>query len=86
MAGSARSCRVRDGGKFARFACVQELLGTEDLGAHSLTSDMQLQWAAQTEFLCVEGMFEFNHCAIPRTAVGSGGDPSAGAHSSDLAV
>ena len=49
---------------------VQELLGTEDLGAHGLTSNTP---AAQTEFWCVVGLFELNCRAIAVTAVGSGG-------------
>ena len=62
---------------------MQELLGTWDLGAHGLTNDVHLQWAAQIEFPCVERLFGLSRCATPQTAIGRAGAPAGAAHPSD---
>ena len=52
---------------------VQELFGPEELARDEVTSDLQLQWATQTEFPSVVRLFSLKSCAIALTAAGDGG-------------
>ena len=67
-----RTPPARNGGKFARFRCARPPRN-RGIARDELTGSPQLQWATQTEVPSVARLFELNCCAIPLTAVGSGG-------------